>query len=235
MATKHTIQYLRKLWHVSGGLLICILYELCFDKWLGACVLLCVASSYVAVDVLRSRSVRVQRYFVSSLGLVLRDSEHNELTGSSYFLVGSVLSVLLFDKRVAIVAIAALSVVDPIASFAGVYMQQWRCQVVSGERQWHRPRLLAGKSLIASSLAALVCALSTLFVLNRWQREVGELALHDMSLLSAASPIRSSLSIGIVASLAELAPLGIDDNLTIPLLTGFGINVLRYFGIVAAL
>lgn len=123
--------------------------------------------------------------FTRLFGRWLRHSESNRLTGASYFLIGSLLTILIFpQKSISIAAILYLAWGDLAAALIG--------------KAWGRPQFW-GKSW-PGSLACFTVS----FGLGLW-----------------FFPITTALMGALAATLLEFLPLPPNDNLWIPLGSGF--------------
>jgi dolichol kinase len=173
----------RKLFHLSGSG-IALLYFFYIDKKETA--LLCLMPLllfFVAMDLLRLAKPRINDLILKYFHILILEREQKNLFGSTYYMIGSFLSVLLFDKQIAVVSILFLSLGDPLASLVG-----------SG---WGRLKVW-GKTL-EGSLAFFIASLV-------------------VGLFFFALPI--ALSGALAATMAELLPLKLNDNLYIPLVSG---------------
>ena len=112
-------------------------------------------------------------------------------TGATYFLIGSFLCVLFFDKTLAIVCLCFLTLGDLCAALIG--------------KQWGRIKLFSRKSLEGSVACFVVCAAIALLM-----------RLHPAVAITGA----------LVATVVELLPIGVDDNITMPLISGFAMHLL---------
>jgi dolichol kinase len=130
------------------------------------------------------------------VGWLLRKSEYRGITGAGYYLLGSFLAVLLFSPTIAIAGMLFLIFGDFAAALVGTAIG--------------KIRLFAKKSL-EGSLACFVICLGVGLLLF-WKVK------PDWSI-----GVRLALSGAIAATLAELLPLKINDNLTIPLLSGLAL------------
>ena len=123
--------------------------------------------------------------FVRIFSPMLRSRERKGgLTGATYYLIGALLCILIFEKTLAIVCIGFLILGDLFAAVIG--------------KQWGRTKLFSKKSLEGSLACFVVCALIAL------------IKFHPIVALTGA----------IVATLIELIPTGLDDNLSMPLISG---------------
>ena len=123
---------------------------------------------------------------------MLRSQERRGgLTGATYYLIGSFLCILLFDKTLAIVCLCFLTLGDLFAALIG--------------KQWGRIKLFSRKSLEGSLACFVVCTGIALLI-----------GLHPVVAVVGA----------LVATLIELLPTGVDDNVTIPLISGLAMHLL---------
>ena len=130
--------------------------------------------------------------FMRVFSPMLRSQERSGgLTGATYYLIGSFLCILLFDKTLAIVCLCFLTLGDLFAALIG--------------KQWGRIKLFSRKSLEGSLACFIVCAAAALLI-----------GLHPVVAIAGA----------LAATLIELLPTGVDDNVTIPLISGLAMHLL---------
>jgi dolichol kinase len=185
----------RKLIHLSSAAFP-IAYWLTsrsFMLW----VLVPLAVIATVAETLRHTRPGFRRFIDDWLGRILRKAEAQTLSGATYVTFGALLSILLFDRPVAIVVLLFLAVSDALASLVGIRFGRVR---------------LGGKSLEGSAAFFLSAAAIALFVLR---------SVPLVAILGAA-----------VATVVEALPLKIaghklDDNLTIPLVAGAAMTLLR--------
>jgi len=175
----------RNLFHFSG--IVIPLVYLFVNKGVALGLTIFLFCLLVVVEFLRITG----RLKLGAAGKYLKEKEQNKPTGSFFYLLAVVLTILLFHKTVAICSLLLLCVADPLSSLVG--------------RRLGRHRLF-GKS-IEGTLAFLG---SSLIIL----------ALSSVG-LSVAVPV------AFIATLTELFTPGVlDDNLTIPIMTGLALTVL---------
>jgi dolichol kinase len=120
-----------------------------------------------------------------------KDRESKRPTGSFFYILASLATILLYRKDVAVASIFVLAISDPLSSLAGF--------------RWGR-RPLLGKTLEGT----LVFFASAAIIL----------------LISGFS-VPVALAGSVVAALTELLSSGaVDDNLSIPLVTGLTLTIL---------
>ncbi len=146
----------------------------------------------LAAELLKGVVPAFRAIFLRIFSPILRSQEQKGgLTGATYFLIGSFLCILLFDKTLAIVCLCFLTLGDLCAALIG--------------KQWGRIKLFSRKSLEGSLACFVVCAAAALLI-----------GLHPVVAIAGA----------LVATLIELLPVGVDDNVTIPLISGLAMHLL---------
>ena len=189
----------RKAIHAST-LLAPVLY-LFLSRGRALAVVVPIAALCLAVDLARLAHRGFAGAFERVFGPLLRPHERRSLTGASYALAGAALCILLFHKPVALLALLYLMLGDPAAALFGERFG----------RTWVRAR----KSLEGALACFLVC-LAVALVAPLWPM------WPDVPGVSVWTRVVGSL----VAALVELVPLGVDDNLSIPLLSGLAMQAL---------
>lgn len=203
LSERSDIHLLRKIWHILCGIAALSLYyysdeKLMFWGW----VALTLAFLGFCIDLLRMKFESVNKLTIKILGPLMRRSEESGFTGLPFYALGVGLSILFYEKHIALLSIIFLVFADPIASFVGVHLG--------------KDKLLPNKSLQGTMASFFVCYLITFLYVAELQTDHFNLILF-------------SLFAGIIGSLSELAStFNIDDNLTIPVLSGAGLTVLNY-------
>ncbi len=108
---------LRKTIHIMG-ILIPVFYWYLPEYWV---VFLLSAALLVAafVEVLRFQNQTFRKAFNRYLGFLLRQEEHSSITGATYWIVGALVTILIYPKPIAIFAISMLAVSDALAAWIG--------------------------------------------------------------------------------------------------------------------
>ena len=146
-----------------------------------------------ALDLARMRGGFVSKVFLQLFGTFLRPSEKRTFTGSSYYLLGIFMAILVFPKPIAEASMYILIIGDTMAAFVGI--------------MWGRTKIW-GKSL-EGSLAFFFSSCAILALLGRVGMQVAVVG-------------------ALVATVVELLPLSINDNLTIPISSGVSMSLLYY-------
>jgi len=181
-------EIMRKGIHLAAGILIAVLYTL-FQRDVLIFVHLVFLITIWLLELLRFRGVIPVPF--------LRDREKKKIGGHAFFMLGTFISILLFDKQIAIASILMLAIGD---AASGIALAATRGTLDGGEAYKRR---IKPPDVILIMLG--VCFL------------VGYYTLDSL-------PVAISGAIGAtIADGVHLRVYGIpiDDNLTIPLYAGF--------------
>ncbi|KAK9474170.1 cytidylyltransferase family-domain-containing protein [Dipodascopsis tothii] len=216
---KHEVP--RKVLHVSIGFLTLWLYTLGVQLVQVTPVLVFLLVTIGTLDVLRFRSEAFSKVYVSAFGFLMRESEIDKWNGIVWYLIGLIVVFLVFPKDISLLSVLLLSWTDTAASTVG-------------RRFGHlTPKLARNKSL-AGSLASFVCGVLAAYLLYgviipatpqlnvgdylAWTPETSRLSLPWLCLVAGA-----------LGALSEAIDLyGLDDNLTIPVLSACFVTPLLY-------
>ena len=197
LKTRHELHLARKAWHVSTGIFGLWAYVFSGISRTGSIAILSSILAFViGMELLRLNSASINRWSQRWLGVIMRKHEAQNVSGVPYFVAAALISIILFPKPIAILAILYLTIGDPCASVVGIlYGDQWI-------------RFSNGKSLLGAIASGGVCFASTFPVLAQY--EISFWAILVMGLMG-----------GVAAAAAETIPSQIDDNFVIPLASGF--------------
>lgn len=198
------LHLLRKLWHMGmGSACIFIYYRTGEDNKFWAWVTLAIALAGFASDFARHRSEKLNDLVISVMGPFMRSSERTGMTGLPFYALGVSLALHLFQKEIALLATFFLVFSDPISSFFGII--------------YGKDKIMPNKSLQGAIAGFFTCYLISLFYGLTYGAE-------ESGLLWFA------ICAGVVGALSEmLSAFNVDDNLTIPVVSGLGLTVLNYF------
>ncbi len=193
------INWDRRLFHLFAGSVIPLTAFLW--GWGPAIVVASVSSAaLVTVEAARFRSPVVNRWFVEWLGMLLKPNETQRVTAATYLAVAGLASLLIFDVMVAGLALLFLALADPAAAIVGSRFGRHRWLGVRGAGPRSRP----GKSM-EGTLAFVAVALGLALLL--WYK--GAYTLFWPAAVGA-----------VVAAVVEFLPLPVDDNISVPLVSG---------------
>lgn len=198
LANRSDLHLLRKLWHVSTGMLIFLVYWLSdLTQYEAFLILGGLFVIFTASECIRLRSERINALAIRIWGPVMRSHEALKFSGTPYYLASCALVVLVFPKTIALLSVLFLAVGDPMASLVGILAKG------------RGIRFANGKSLAGTLAAVAVC-----FVIS-WV---------FLSYLGVSQHREVYAIVGALAGgLAEHIPFGWDDNLSIPLVSGLAL------------
>jgi len=151
-----------------------------------------ITAVFIASDMLRLQLATLNGLVKSWFGFLLRKHEHEQLSGTSWFLIAAVMSLALFTKPIAVLGFLYLAVGDPLASYVGI---RW------GKRE-------PGLKTWTGSLAFFIpCCI------------IGGFWLYYVAAVGIKMSIIVACNSAMVAALTERVVDQMDDNLAIPLAT----------------
>lgn len=188
----------RKIWHMTMGLLIVGLHSGdFFPKHVSILILGLFLALSLFVETARLKFPSLNLHVVRLWGPLMRSHEITRSSTIPYFIAASLVCIGFFPKPVAVLALLYLAVGDPVASMTGVLYGHLG------------PRFANGKTLVGtlgSVLACLVCSAVYLALGTK---------------LSFDQFVMLTLIGGVVGGVVEHVPLEIDDNFSIPVISGF--------------
>ena len=193
----------RKLWHMMSGLLgMALFYKNGMSADNAASILLALAVFSFAVEFLRLRDERINKFLMTFMKPVMRESEKTSISGLPFYALGVSLSLFFFPVKIAILSILFLIFADPIASLFGIL--------------FGRDKIMPNKSYQGTMAAFAVCYLATL-------------AYGLVNTGSSMNLLIFSIFAGAIGAISELCSKFVDDNLCIPVVSGFGLYILNLF------
>jgi dolichol kinase len=187
----------RPLFHFMGGLIFPVFYY--FTGRDTAIYFIAGLFSLVLIfELIRSRTQVFNDWLWQYFRAFFKDKERYTMTGTPYFVGGALATVLFFDKPIAITALCFLTFGDVTAVLVG--------------KKYGKHKIFSPKSL-EGSLAFLVMVTMVGFILKKF---------CFPSVLTPRAIWYSALT----ATLIEMLPISLDDNLTVPIVTGFILQML---------
>jgi len=193
----------RRLFHMASGTAIVTIGIIFFPnkrEFVAALTILWIVD--LGIEALRLGWPWFNRTIEKTMGNIMREGEQRRISGIAYYLLGCLISGIIFPREIANLAILFLAFGDPVASL---------CGVIFGKRRlpdgWEVPE----KSWEGSLGCFLVCFLITLNMSFYMPRTV---ELEIMQRLAFC------ILGGLGAALGELIPLRTDDNLALPVVSG---------------
>lgn len=201
-AKRSDLHLMRRLWHVLCGLICFIAYSLIDHNLLywGFFSLFIAVLGFI-VDFKRLKSQNLNTRLQDLFSPFMRKSEQSSFSGLPFYALGVSLSIFLYSNEIAIISILFLIFADPIASIVGVH--------------YGKDRLLPNKTLqgtIAAFVTCFIVAFSYILFAG----------------LSSPNIIMFCFFSAIVGALSEMiSAFNIDDNLTIPVVSGAFMSILN--------
>lgn len=196
---RHDLHLARKTWHMFMGLLIISIYVFSEMSSTTAVMILGTALGIdLFMETARLRRPALNEAIVRFMGPLMRTCEINRMSGTPFYLLATLLAFGIFPKPVAVLSVLYLAVGDPIASLFGI---------VYGKRGI---QIAPGKSLVGTAAGIVTCMLVTLVFLKVYPVPVSDGAWLGLTVVG-----------GLAGGMAELAPFDMDDNFTIPMISGF--------------
>lgn len=166
------------------------LYTFVLTRGQAIVTLVTIGGTFVLLDVFRLWVPSVNALSLKLFGKIMRREELRSITGNSFYVLGMLVLVVFFPKPVVMLSLIFLALGDPSAAVVGTL--------------YGRRKILGKKSLEGSLANFALCGLAV-FVLG--------LSYFGYS---SDHALRLALIGGAISMIAELLPLPIDDNFTIP-------------------
>lgn len=205
-ALKSDLHIFRKVWHVGTGIAGLLFYYLGgidqFDMGIG---MLLFAGVGMLIETLRLKFPSVNKKAVIILGPLMRAHEKESYTGLPFYALGVSLSLLLYEEKMAVLSIMFLVFSDPISSFIGI--------------KFGKDKIIENKSLQGTMAGFITCYITAL---------IYTLVLSG-GVADSFDILAFSLIGGLIGAGSEMFSTKIDDNLTIPLFSGFGLTMINLY------
>lgn len=202
LAKRSDLHLLRKVWHVAtGGACLYGYYFIYRDIRFWAHLTLAIAICGFLSDFVRTKNEKFNQFVISIMGPFMRNSEKEGFTGLPFYALGASISLYFFKPEIALISIFYLVLADPISSIFGIL--------------FGKDKILPNKSLQGALAGFVVCYFVTLaFTLGK----------HD----SPNDVLIFALLGGLIGTISELiSAFNIDDNLSIPVLSGLGLTLVN--------
>lgn len=151
----------------------------------------------IALDILKAYTVTFEKLYRKVFHLILREDEkdykRNLFTGGTYYAIGIFLALLLFQKEVAILSILIMIWCDTLAALVGKTI---------GKRK------IVGIKTLEGSLAFNITGFILIFIL--------QYVFPDFNYYKAGF-----ITVFLAAIFEQISFLKINDNLSLPLFSGF--------------
>jgi dolichol kinase len=197
---RNDLHLARKVWHCGMGVSMALIYGIGMSKPVAVTVLLIAFIFFTGAEYARLKFPGFNQVAIRIMGPIMRKHEVEKISGTPFYIGSVLLSVIIFPKLIAILSILFLAIGDPISSIFGIL---W------GDLG---PRFSNGKSLIGTAAGMGICCVITFVTMV-------------LSSIPAGAAFLISLAGGLAGGGAEMIPLEIDDNFSIPLVSGLALWV----------
>lgn len=159
----------------------------------------------IVLDVLKAYTYTFENLYNKVFGVILREDEknfkRNLFTGGTYYAIGIFLSVLLFPKEVAVFSILVMIWCDTMAALMG--------------KRFGKKKLIGNKT-IEGSIAFFLTGVLLVFTL--------QYVFPDFNFYKAGF-----VTVFLAAVFEQLSFIRINDNLSLPVFSGFIFVILNNF------
>ena len=196
------LHLIRKIWHVSMGVVaLTVYYQAALSPLEAAKIFFYLTILDLILESFRLVHPGFNRIFISVMGPFMRVSEKNTLSGFPFYTLGCGLSLALYSEPIAILSILFLIFADPLSSYFGIL--------------YGKDRIWGNKSFQGSLAGFMVCYLLTLVYGM----------IHDGHGINL---LIFSFFAGLTGAFSELVAVKkLDDNLSIPVISGLGLTLLN--------
>ncbi|KAI9633659.1 uncharacterized protein MKK02DRAFT_28450 [Dioszegia hungarica] len=205
----------RKTLHSSIGFLALFLYFLEPPSVKPLVIILSASLVTVTIaDYLRFNFPAFRELWEANLGFLMRESERDKVNGVVYYLVGVITVLTLYPREVAVVSVLTLSWSDTTASTIGRLWGRYTPPLPA-----HLPLVPAIRFAPRKSLAGFLAATITGAAICTgfwWNGSADQWAV----LSGRIGVIVTAGVVGVGGAIAEALDLGLDDNLTLPIISG---------------
>lgn len=180
----------RKIYHLGGGVFLIGTYALLGRPW-GLATLGGIFFFATALDFARLRSKSLNEFFFRHFSKFLRESEKGKLSGTPWYVLGVLCAATLYPLPVAVYAVMFLACGDVAATTVG--------------ERWGSVKFPGSVKSVQGSVAFFLASFVAGLVIRSY--------FFPASLTAIAAG-------ALTAALVEVLPVKINDNLTIPVISG---------------
>ena len=181
-----------------------IFFYMIFTQITALLIIGIVAIVFIALDIMRFLNKQTNELLTVKIKSIFRKNEAKKFSSMTIFLVATFISILLFDKDIAITSLTFLIFGDIFSKIFGL--------------AFGRHKIF--QKTLEGTLAYFGCVLICGFVLY-----------NTLPLFSIPLPLHILIIGGITAPLVELFSFQLNDNFTVSLISGTVMTVARVFGI----
>ncbi len=201
LKSKKDMHWKRKIWHAVGISIMAAIHmtQSNYTSWI---ILAVLAILIIPGDVARQWNEKVNYAAHKIFGPVMRKSESNSISGTTFLILGAAILLLFFNPDVINIALFFLALADPIASYSGI--------------KYGKEPLMNGKTLQGFIAAFVVCSIVIGFYCY-----FANILVERLWIIVPAG--------GLIGAASELITIkSLDDNLSFPVLSAVGISAMFY-------
>jgi dolichol kinase len=186
----------RKATHMGALIIPAGYYFLRLDRTQTLAIMIPITVAMILIDISRLRNWVFWRSFARKVigPMVRRHEMGGDFTGATYILLSVCFTVALYDKPIAIAALAFIIVGDSFAAIIGRRFGRHRFRTKSVE-------------------GSLACLVGTIIV----------------ACLTPGLPLAIGLAGALVATIVEALSFNIDDNISVPIVSGLAMTLIARF------
>ncbi|MDD5258766.1 MAG: SEC59/DGK1/VTE5 family protein [bacterium] len=188
----------RPLFHFIGGMIFPIAYYF-IDREILLRIMAAALVLVLLFELVRAKYPLFNNWTWQNFRGFFKENEKKTVTGMPYFISGILVTVLFFDKPIAITALCFLTFGDVTAAIIG--------------KKFGRYKLFPPRSMEGSA-AFFIIAILVGFILKQY-------------FFPADLTVIAILASAFIAAVVETLPIALDDNLTIPIIAGAALHLLR--------
>jgi dolichol kinase len=208
----------RKVFHSSIGFMVLYLYVSETDLTIIVRNLGVFLGVVVTADVIRLNVPSFEWLYEKVLGFLMRESEREKVNGVVWYLIGVLFCLHFLPEDIACVSVMILSWADTAASVFGRLFGRYTPPLPS-------PPFATRKSLAGTIAASVVASLTAALFWATPIAEIGRRRLLANEGVNAIPTWILCIGSGLVGGIAEGLELGgVDDNLSLPILSALGIR-----------
>ncbi len=201
-ASRHDVQLGRRFFHMSMGAIVGTIYNVLATHQQAVYALGTVACLLYLFEQIRINYPEYAKKFSIVNHYFLRAEEQLQESAAMPYSIAILLTIITFPKSVAVASIYVLAFADPLSALVGI-------------KYGHR-KIVPHKT-VEGSLAFCIAAFASIYFVFASIPEITFAQLWIVALFSS-----------VCCALFEMAPIRLDDNLTIPLFTAFILSLISY-------
>lgn len=189
--------YARSIFHMSSGVVALVMIQHTFPLRILSWVMTVLLVTSIGLEISRKYSSRVNDFLMKHLGVIAHPHEHHRVNSGTWYIVALFLLSFTVTPMIASLAVIILGFCDPAAAFVG--------------RRWGKVRIYSGRTLEGT-----LTFIGTGILLS-----LGVMSLYYWGQFSFLQMLAIASAASVAGGVAELYSKRIDDNLSIPLISGW--------------